>query len=85
MHDEPTQDDARREQDLAENVILHAMLDDQAPGLWSAEELAQAHGDPIATADALAGLHASGLIHRHREWVWPTRAAARAVQIENAV
>jgi hypothetical protein len=41
-------------------------------------------GDPIATHDALTELHAMGLVHRHDEFVWPTRAAARAVQIQDA-
>jgi hypothetical protein len=58
MHDEPNQITPQQETDLLENVVLHLMLDDPTPGLWSTEELAEAHGDPIATADALAGLHA---------------------------
>jgi hypothetical protein len=85
MHCEPSHNSAQEETDLLEHVVLHFMLDDRTPGLWSTDELAQAHGDPIATADALAQLHAMGLIHRHRQFVWPTRAAVRAVQIAGAV
>jgi hypothetical protein len=82
MQDEPN---ARNIQDVHENIVLHMMLDDSTPGLWNTEELAKAVGDPVATADALAGLHAMGLVHRHREFVWPTRAAARTAQIETAI
>jgi hypothetical protein len=85
MHCEPSQNTPQREIDLCENVVLHLMLDDDTPGLWSVDELARAHGDPVATVDALAGLHAMGLIHRHREFVWPTRTAARTIQIEHTV
>jgi hypothetical protein len=84
MHDEPNRPTPQQETNLLENVVLHLLLDDPTPGLWSTDELAKAHGDPIATADALAGLHATGLVHRHREFVWPSRAATRAAQIENA-
>ena len=84
MRDEPSRTTPQQETDLLENVVLHLMLDENTPGLWSTDELARAHGDPVATADALAGLHAMGLVHRHREFVWPSRAAVRAVQIEGA-
>jgi hypothetical protein len=85
MHDEPSRATPQEEADLSENVVLHLMLDDDTPGVWSTEELARAHGDPVATADALAGLHAMGLVHRCREFVWPTRTAARTAQIEARV
>ena len=85
MQDEPTSDEVERELALAENTILHLMLDDSNPGLWSIEELRLADGDPIRSADAIAGLHASGLIHLVAGYAWPTRAAVRAVRIENCV
>jgi hypothetical protein len=66
-------------------LVLHLMLDDGKPGLWSTDELAKAYGDPVATADARAELHAMGLPHRHCEFVWPTSAATRTVQIEARV
>jgi len=84
MQDERRELNVQEETDSAEHVVLHVMLDDPTSGLWSTEELAQAVGDPIMAADALAGLHAMGLIHRHAEFVRPTRAATRAAQIEAA-
>lgn len=85
MHDEPTHGELERELALAENTILHLLLDDPSPGLWSVDELRTAHGDQIAAADAIAGLHASGLIHLAAGFAWPTRAAVRAVRVENLV
>jgi hypothetical protein len=84
MHDEPSRTNPQQDADVRENVVLHMMLDDPTPGLWSTEELGKAAGR-IDTADALPALHAMGLIHRHGDFVWPTRAATRAAQIENAV
>jgi hypothetical protein len=37
------------------------------------------------TAHALVSLHAAGLVHRCREFVFPTRAAARFHQLENTL
>jgi hypothetical protein len=85
MHVEPSRTTPQEDKDLLENCVLHLMVDDATPGLWSTDELAKAYGDPVATADALAELHAMGLIHRHCEFVWPTRAATRTVQIEAGV
>jgi hypothetical protein len=84
MHDEPNQITPQQETDLREHIVLHMMLDDPTTGLWSTDELSKAAGR-ITTADALPALHAMGLIHRHGEFVWPTRAATRAAQIENAI
>ena len=84
MHDEPNCPTPQQDADVRENIVLHMMLDDPTPGLWSTEELSKAAGR-IDTADALPALHAMGLIHRHGDFVWPTRAATRAAQVENAV
>jgi len=83
MHDEPTPGELERELALAENTILHLLLDEPHPNPWSVEELVLAHGNLPAAADAIAGLHASGLIHLAAGFAWPTRAAVRAVRMEN--
>jgi hypothetical protein len=44
----------------------------------------RAFGDEIAAVDALAGLHAHGLIHRHGEYVFASRPAARLLEINEA-
>jgi hypothetical protein len=83
MQDEPIERDPQQRTDLDENLVLHMMVDDPTPGLWSVEELSKALGR-IRVADALPALHAMGLIHCHGDFVWPTRAAMRTIQIENA-
>ncbi len=40
---------------------------------------------PERAADAIAGLHASGLIHLAAGLAWLTRAAVRAARVENAI
>jgi hypothetical protein len=66
-----------RELDRAERAALELLLAWQAPGHWSLAELARALGGEVRAADAVAGLHAAGLVHRHGEFVFATRAAAR--------
>ena len=65
-----------------ESAIMSQLLvaDEQRP--WSTEELAREIGKPIAVADAIAALHAAGLIHRTSDgFLFPTRAAVRLDQI----
>ncbi len=57
-------------------AILGLLIDDQ-PTLWSAGELERAMR-PTSTADvgdALATLHADGLVHSNGEFVFASRAA----------
>lgn len=75
----------QQEDDQIEHVVLHLVVDDPGPGLWSAGEIAKALGDEIGAADAIWRLEAAGLIHRHAQYLWPTRAAIRATQIETSI
>ncbi|MGH2831411.1 MAG: hypothetical protein ACRDK2_01440 [Solirubrobacteraceae bacterium] len=50
-------------------------------GLWSIEELGRARKDPVGTVDAVNRLLRAGLVNRHGEFVFPTRAATRYSQI----
>jgi hypothetical protein len=70
---------------LAQNTILHLMADEPHRWPWSVDELCLAHGDHIKTADAIAHLHATGLIHLSEGFVWPTVAATSAIRIEDRV
>jgi hypothetical protein len=79
MHDQPT---PGLELDRLERALLD-LLTLEPPGLWSVGELAQATGNPLGTEDALVELHANGLIHRLHQFVFLTRAAVRARQLED--
>ncbi len=70
--------------DEIEHVVLHLLLDNQRPSLWSEQEVALAIGSDMKAAHALVGLHAAGLVHRCHEFVFPTRAAARFNELEGA-
>lgn len=83
MHDETTSGPAC-ELDGLQRTLLELLVTDEAPGLWSSGEIATAMGDPVIAVDAIDMLHAAGLLHRHGDFVFPTRAAARYRQLEQA-
>ena len=83
MHDETTSGPAL-ELDRVQSTLLELLLTDEAPGLWSRDEVAQAMGDPIIAVDFVDALHAAGLLHRLGDFVFPTRAAARYRRLEQA-
>jgi hypothetical protein len=83
MHDEPT-DGLASERDAVQLTLLDLLLTDEAPGLWSHDEIARAMGDPVVAIDATDTLHAAGLIHRVGDFVFPTRAAARYRSLEQS-
>ena len=83
MHDETTSGPAL-ELDRVQSTLLELLLTDEAPGLWSHDEIAHAMGDPVIAVDAVEALHAAGLLHRVGDFVFPTRAAARYRRLEQA-
>ena len=48
------------------------------------EEVGRELGDRLAAEDALSRLARAGLAHRHDEFVFPSRAAIRAVELDLA-
>jgi hypothetical protein len=85
MQDQPSREriSPQEEDNQVEDIVLRLMLDDDTPGLWSVGEIALALGDEIKAADAIIRLHAAGLIHRQGEFLWPTRPAARALELND--
>lgn len=65
-----------------ESGIYHRLVAPSQQRPWAVRELALELGDQIEVEDALAQLHAAGLVHRCGEFVWATRAALAADAIE---
>lgn len=93
MHDErtaapreqaPTPADlsVRQLEDRDDFDVLSILLNcEDHQGLWSIEELGRDRKDLLGTEDAVNRLLRAGLIHRHDQFVFPTRAATRYRQI----
>lgn len=71
-------DQAQAERDI-DSTVLGLLLETREH--WSVQEIVRELEDPAAR-DALSRLTAVGLIHRHDEFVFPTRAARRAAELE---
>jgi hypothetical protein len=84
MQDQRTVRDVAAELDRAERLVLDELLTSRGPGLWTAHELGLALGSQVEATDAVAGLGRAGLIHRCGEFVFPTRAAARMDELQEA-
>lgn len=74
MHAQPIADPSTADGSY-DSLVLDLLLIDH-DGLWSVAELERMLGDTPAVADALARLHAVGLIHRLENYVFATRSAA---------
>lgn len=84
MHEQRS-DDERPEAEFSEPQVEKAVIDhllvDRLP--WTVEELVrECSCDRLATIDAIASLVGVGLVHRLGEFVFPTRTARRADEIE---
>jgi len=77
MHVEISRSDVSEEERF-EAAILGLLLDSPVTGPWSVEELARELKEELAVTDAVASLHAVGLIHRSDDLIFPTRVAIRA-------
>jgi hypothetical protein len=67
----------------AEGAILALLLNFEAGGLWSVEELVrQLSASRLDVIDGLVSLQAAGLIHRMGDYVFATRAASTFDRLE---
>jgi hypothetical protein len=61
-----------------EIAVLDLLVHGENQRPWSAGEIELAIGNPITAADAVANLHAAGLVHRTSDgFVFATKAALR--------
>ena len=81
MQDE-TIPDPGRVLDEMQQCVLCVLLAPAGSGLCSMHELAVAVGDPETAQFAVEELHAVGLVHRLGEFVFATRAAVRARELD---
>jgi hypothetical protein len=68
------------DEERAEKGILSLLLASDSQRPWSIAELERERGEHLehlGTVDAVASLHAAGLIHHCEEFVFATRAAVR--------
>ncbi len=65
-----------------DNCILFYILGEPSPLPWTVDELGREMGDPIAAHDAVGRLVGAGLLHRLGEFVFPTRVARRAYELQ---
>ena len=70
-------EEARRD-----HAVLGVLLGEDAQRPWTVDEVAREIGDELATTDSLARLRAAGLVHRLEGFVFATRPAVRAAQLE---
>jgi hypothetical protein len=71
----PAEQEAR-----ADNLILTFMLDEPYP--WTVDEIGREFRDPGYASDAVSRLASAGLVHRLGEFVFPTRTARRAAELQ---
>jgi hypothetical protein len=76
MHDEISRMPDEQEA-VAQKGVLELLLSSDSQRPWSVAEIERERGERIDTIDAVASLHAAGLVHRCGEFVFATRAALR--------
>jgi len=70
------------EEGRVDSGILAMLTAPDASRPWSVDEVAREVGDRIDTDDGLARLYGAGLIHRYGEFVFASRAALAAAQLD---
>jgi hypothetical protein len=86
MPDQSTQRESLHDPCVAErhtdNTILGLMFNDASSWPWSVEEIGRELANPNEAQNSVCRLQEHGLVHRIGDFVWPTRTARRAAEIE---
>ena len=85
MQDDPTHEACPLEASRCEAIVMLMLLHAGHRWPWSRAEVARELGDELLATEAVAGLHAAGLVHRCGELVLPSRPAARMQQLEDVL
>jgi hypothetical protein len=80
MQEQPTRDPAERERSV-DCAILGLLINLETHRPWSVEEITREIGEE--TTDSLNRLYGAGLINRLDGFVWASRAAVVAEEINN--
>jgi len=80
-HDVPRDDEDRAGENEAETAVLNCMLCEDRSYPWTVDEIARELG-AATVDDAVGSLARAGLLHRCGEFVFPTRAARRADELQ---
>jgi len=85
MHEEPNPACGPTPIDLddTERAVMMILLLSDPPAPWAVSEIALQLGSEMHALDAVESLHAAGLVHRFGEFVFPTRPAVRAHQLQD--
>jgi len=67
----------------SDKTVLELLLNSQQ-WPWSVEEVGRELGDRVDAEDAVGRLRGAGLVHRLDGFVFPTRAAIHAVELDLA-
>ncbi len=84
MHDQRIPDEPPRRhlpEEKADLAVLSFIIN-EAVSPWSVDEIARQLGDQTDATDAIRRLTECGLLHRLGDFVFPTRTARRAAEIE---
>ncbi len=73
--------DSALSEEQIDSVVLDFMLCGSAYP-WSVSEIARELGNAPDARDAVTGLTGTGLVHRLDEFVFPTRTARRAEELQ---
>lgn len=77
---EPNAETAAEREDRTDKVVLMLLCEASFP--WSVGEIARELRDESRTADAVRRLTEAGLVHRLGDFVFPTRTARRADELD---
>lgn len=79
--DQPLRDRCEVERQIDNNILALMFLDSHS-WPWSVDEIARELDNHNEAADAIRRLTDHGLAHRLGDFIFPTRAARRAAEIE---
>jgi hypothetical protein len=87
MHNQPIRDrsipDRCTDEEHRDSSVLSLILHDEWP--WSVDEIGREIRSQSEAIDSVRRLTDSGLVHRLGDFVFPTRTARRAAEIEIGV